>query len=76
MNPDPLPLYPNGFNGHLWKNIGYVISAIWMVGVLVITGSDTKHALFRYIFLVPLAGWILGLIIGALLKRHYAKRGG
>lgn len=70
-NPTPPPKW---LNGHLWKNVGYVLSAIWMIGVLIITGSDTKHPLFQYIFLVPLAGWVLGLMAGAILKKKYSAK--
>ena len=53
--------------------IGYILSAIWMGGIVVATKGDTKHFLFSYVFLVPLAGWVLGLGIAAFL-RHRAKK--
>ena len=51
----------------LWQGIGYAASAAWMLGIVIITGNDTGHPLFRYIFIVPLAGWILGLLVARYL---------
>ena len=47
----------------LWHRIGYAATAIWMIGVLAVTDSDPNHPLFRYIFIVPLGGWLLGILI-------------
>lgn len=52
----------------LWSKIGYVISALWMIGVLYYTKGDTRHSFFQYIFIVPLTGWVVVLAIGAALK--------
>ncbi len=53
-----------------WQRIGYTATAAWMLAVLVITGSDVTHPLFDYIFVVPLAGWILGLLVARLVARR------
>jgi hypothetical protein len=47
--------------GQLWRGIGYALTAAWMAGILIVTGSDPAHPWFDYIFVVPLAGWIVGL---------------
>lgn len=52
------------------QKIGYILSALWMGGIVVITKGDTKHYLFNFIFLVPLAGWIIGLAIASILNRR------
>lgn len=53
-----------------WHRVGYVLSALWVGGVLVATGGNVRHPLFNYIFIVPLAGWVLGLLIGHLVSRR------
>jgi len=53
--------------------IGYILSALWMGGIVVATNGDTKHFLFNFIFTVPLAGWIIGLGIAAFLRRSEKK---
>jgi hypothetical protein len=52
-----------------WIRIGYVLSAIWMVGVLIVSDGRASHPAFDYIFIVPLAGWILGLVIARVIRR-------
>jgi hypothetical protein len=52
-----------------WSRIGYVASAGWILGVLVVSGGSLKHPAFDYIFIVPLAGWILGLLIARFVWR-------
>ena len=54
--------------------IGYILSAVWMAGIVVATNGDTGHVLFNFIFTVPLAGWIIGLIVAALLRRAERNR--
>lgn len=56
------------------QKIGYILSALWMGAVVVISKGDTKHFLFNFIFTVPLAGWIIGLGIAALLRRREKNR--
>lgn len=50
-------------NGVLVKIAGYVLTAVWVVYVLSVTKGDMGHPLFDYIFLVPLAGWLIGLVV-------------
>jgi len=52
-----------------WTKIGYALSAIWMVGVLVVSGGSPKHPAFDYIFIVPLVGWVVALVIAWLVRR-------
>ena len=50
-----------------WIRIGYALSAVWMVGTVVVSGGNPKHPAFGYIFIVPLAGWVVGLVIARLV---------
>ncbi len=54
--------------------IGYILSAIWMAGIVIATNGDTGHFLFNFIFTVPLAGWVIGLVAAALLRRAERNR--
>ena len=56
--------------------IGYILSAVWMAGIVIATNGDTGHFLFNFIFTVPLAGWIIGLVAAALLRRAERNREG
>jgi len=56
------------------EKIGYILSAIWMGAIVVITKGDIKHYLFNFIFTVPLIGWVIGLGIAALLRRSEKHR--
>ena len=56
-----------------WTNIGYVLTAAWMVVVLAITGGDVTHPFFDYIFSVPLVLWIAALV-GARLGKAWRGR--
>ncbi|MDH3234214.1 MAG: hypothetical protein OEQ29_11900 [Alphaproteobacteria bacterium] len=58
-----------------WTRIGYVLSVIWMVGVLVVSGGKATHPAFDYIFIVPLVGWILGLLIARFIWRGPSRPG-
>ena len=57
------------------QRAGYILSAIWMAGIVVATNGDTGHYLFDFIFTVPLAGWAIGLVIAALLRHLERNRG-
>ena len=46
-----------------------------MAGIVIVTNGDTGHVLFNFIFTVPLAGWIIGLVAAALLRRAERGRG-
>jgi len=58
-----------------WTRIGYVLSVIWMVGILVVSGGRVTHPAFDYIFIVPLGGWILGLLIARFVWRGPDRSG-
>jgi len=58
-----------------WVRFGYALSAGWMLLVVVLSGGDPRHPLFIYIFLVPLAGWALALVVEALVRRLRGPRG-
>lgn len=53
----------------LWQRLGYGLTALWMIGVLAVTREDVHHPLFEFIFIVPLTGWILGLLVAAAIAR-------
>ena len=57
------------------QRIGYFLTAVWMAGIVIVTNGDTGHVLFDFIFSVPLAGWIAGLVVAALLRRAERNRG-
>jgi len=64
--------FPNGIpwrSRTFWHPIGYVLTAIWMILILTITGNNVRDPLFDYFFSVPLGGWILGLIAGRIANR-------
>lgn len=50
-----------------WITVGYAGSAAWMLLVLAVTNADVSDPFFNTIFLVPLAGWVLGLVIARLV---------
>jgi hypothetical protein len=53
-----------------WTRIGYVLSVVWMMAILLVSGGRVTHPAFDYIFIVPLAGWIIGLVIARLIWRR------
>ncbi|KZB51286.1 hypothetical protein AUP42_17695 [Thalassospira lucentensis] len=55
-------------NGHYFKIMGYLLTAAWVGYILAISGGDTTHPMFDYIFVVPLAFWIGGMIIAKILR--------
>lgn len=57
-----------------WVTVGYTGSAAWMLLVLAVTNGDVGHPFFATIFLVPLAGWIIGLVIARVVV--YARNRG
>jgi hypothetical protein len=60
----------------LWYPVGYTATGLWMLGVLVVTGGDSRHPLFDYIFIVPLAAWLVGVLAAALVKRRFGRGNG
>jgi hypothetical protein len=59
-------------NGTYFKIAGYVATAAWVGFVLAASGGDSAHPLFDYIFLVPLAGWIIGMIVARIIGKKAA----
>lgn len=57
-------------SGKLWQRIGYGGSAAWMLFVVTVTGNDPDHWFFNFIFIVPLAGWLIGIAVARVLKRR------
>lgn len=69
-SPAPAPAPAIGWRSRrLWHGLGYLVSAGWMLFVVVWTGNDTDHPLFSWIFLVPLGLWIGGVTVAALVSR-------
>ena len=56
-----------------WVRAGWIATALWIIYVLEATKLDKAHPLFNYIFLVPLAGWMLALAIERLVRGRSAK---
>jgi hypothetical protein len=61
---------PGDGDGLPWSKIAYGLTAAWMIGIVGVTGGDVTHPLFDYIFLVPLAGWVMGLIVQKILEKR------
>lgn len=59
-----------------WIRVGYGLTALWMLMVVVVTEADPRHPFFNTIFLVPLGGWILGLVVARLIARRGPRQGG
>jgi hypothetical protein len=53
-----------------WIWIGHALTALWIASVVIITRGDPQHVLFDAIFIVPLVGWLLALVI-----RHFLNKG-
>lgn len=53
-----------------WIWIGHGLTAVWIGGVIVLTRGSPDHVLFDTIFTVPLAGWVLALIIRRLISKQ------
>jgi hypothetical protein len=51
----------------LWMTVGYVASAAWMLLVLAMTNGNVRDPFFNMIFIVPLAGWVIGLVIARVV---------
>ncbi len=56
-------------NGVYFKIMGYLLTAGWVGFILAASGGDTNHPLFDYIFVVPLAGWIIGMIVARIIAK-------
>ena len=51
-----------------WTAVGYALTAAWMLFVLWRTGGDVSHPLFQHIFIVPLVGWIVVLVLARIVR--------
>ena len=54
-----------------WIRAGWISTVLWVLLVLAISKGDSSHPIRDYIFLVPLAGWIIGLFVAHLIKRRF-----
>lgn len=59
-----------------WVRAGWLATALWVIYVLEASRLDRSHPLFNYIFLVPLAGWTLALVLERLVRGRKPKPGG
>ena len=69
--------FPEGIpwrSRQFWHRIGYALTALWMICILIIAKNDVLHPLFDYFFSVPLAGWILGLIAARIVSRVWPAK--
>ena len=57
----------------VWHPLGYGLTAAWMLLVVVVTEAETKHPFFDTIFLVPIGGWLIGLLIARVLTRRRSR---
>jgi len=62
-------------NRGIWHPVGYGLTALWMLLVVMVTEGDPRHPFFNTIFIVPLAGWILGLLLARLTARRPPRDG-
>ena len=74
-SPDPDPrtsqhLPPLWRSARLWRPLGYFASFAWIAAILIATEGNTRAPLFQYVFIVPLAGWVVGLAAAAIIKRR------
>jgi len=53
-----------------WQVAGVIGTVIWLTHVALKTGFDPGHPLFDYIFIVPLAGWLIIVAICSRLRRR------
>jgi len=56
-------------NAVYFKIMGYLLTTAWVGFILAASGGDSSHPLFDYIFVVPLAGWIIGMIIARIIAK-------
>ncbi len=68
--PRPIPWRSRSF----WQPIGYGLTALWMIGIISVTHEDVRHPLFSLIFVVPLAGWIIGIAAARVIARYWPPR--
>jgi|GEM_PF-2760387 len=59
----------------LWQVLGLIGTVIWLTHVALVTDFDPSHPLFDYIFIVPLAGWVVILFVSRRLARDRRGHG-
>ena len=57
----------------LWLRIGYVLTFVWVVAIYEITKGDSSHPLSRFMFLVPLGAWVVGLVAARIIFGRRSK---
>jgi hypothetical protein len=45
-----------------------------MLLVLAVTNGDVRHPFFNTIFIVPLVGWVVGVVVARLIVRIHRRR--
>ena len=55
--------------------VGYGLTALWMLLVVTVTEADPRHPFFATIFIVPIGGWVLGLLLARLIARRRPRDG-
>jgi hypothetical protein len=68
-NPEQPEVKKGLSNGVYFKIMGYLLTAGWVGFILAASGGDSSHPLFDYIFVVPLAGWIIGMLVARIIAR-------
>jgi hypothetical protein len=61
---------PDWRNPRTWQAVGIVATGIWLSFVAMSTDFDPAHPLFDYIFIVPIAGWLVILLVTRRLGRR------
>lgn len=67
--PEQPPKRKGLSSGVYFKIFGYILTAAWVGFVLAVSGGDSNHPLFDYIFIVPLAGWIIGMLVARFIAK-------
>ena len=56
-----------------WQRIGAWLTALWIAFVLVVSEGSITHPLFDYIFTVPLAAWVVALLVARAAARWRSR---
>ena len=56
-----------------WVRAGWVATVLWIIYVWEESKFDPEHPLYNYVFLVPLAGWTVALIVERILRGKRPK---
>lgn len=67
--PNEQPKKKELSNRAYFKIIGYLLTAGWVGFILAASGGDSNHPLFDYIFIVPLVGWIIGMLVARMMTK-------